>query len=245
MAVPDPGRPLIPDPGRSLKRSAHALAAAIAACGVLAITRALPGFSSLGPRGALFGWLASATAITLVLPAIVTFGVARVPLAQVGIGWGRARRDAVFLVGGVIVAIAIGAVLSLSPTVNAYYPRYRPVREQPLLWIPSTLAFAAYGLAWEALFRGHLLLALRREGDSAMRAARLVALQTAVFAIGHLDKPAAEAWLSIPAGIFLGALAWRTGSVLPGFLLHFAASTSVNLFCAYGRWGLDGGAAVR
>lgn len=224
---------------------AHAIAAIVAAGAVLASTRALPTFASLGPRGALFGWLASASAITFALPAIVTFGAFRGPLARAGLGWGRARRDLVPLSAGVLAAITFGAFLSRFPSIHTYYPRCAGVREQPLLWIPSTLAFAAYGLAWETLFRGHLLLALRRDGDALSRTVLLVALQTAVFAIGHLDKPAEEAWLSIPAGVFFGALALRTGSVLPGFLLHFAASTSVNLFCAYGGWGLDGGAGVR
>ena len=132
---------------------------------------------------------------------------------------------------------------------------------EPWLRLPSTLLFAAYGLAWETMFRGHLLLApladsppragAPRDTDSPPGAsaprpadspppaplsatALLLALQTALFAIAHIDKPPLEAWLSVPAGLFFGVLALRTRSVLPGFLLHFTVSTSVNLFCAYG-----------
>lgn len=255
MAVPDPGRPLSDAPTpRDLstpegaapahrnavdgRRSARWAAPAqiAAALLVLYLTRALPGFAWLGRRGALFGWLASATAITALLPAIVTSSFSRLPLTRAGLTWGRARRDASWIALLLLGAIAIGAVVSRDPSMHAYYPRYAPVKEHPLWWLPSTLAFAAYGLSWEALFRGHLLLALHSEGDSSRRTAGLLALQTAIFAIGHLDKPLVEACLSVPAGLFFGALALRTRSILPGFLIHFAASTSVNLFCAYGHF---------
>ena len=210
------------------------LAAVGAAVAVLLLTRAAPDFRELGPRGALFGWLAYVTVVTAGLPAAVMVLGFKLSLLDCGLGWGRTRRDVLWLAVGVALAIAAGAFLARFPEVKAYYPRYSFVKTEPLLWIPSTLAFAAYGLAWETLFRGHLLLGLAARGEATLGTVFLVLLQTAVFVVGHADKPSLEIALSVPAGLFLGVLALRTRSVLPGFALHFAASTSVNLFSAYG-----------
>jgi membrane protease YdiL (CAAX protease family) len=210
------------------------LAALGAAITVLLLTRTAPDFPALGPRYALFGWLFYVTAVTAGVPLVVTRLGSRLSLSDCGLGWGRTWRDAPWLVVGIGCAVVAGAMMARSPEVRAYYPRYALVKTEPLLWVPSTLAFAAYGLSWETLFRGHLLLALAPRSELGIGTVGLLALQTAVFATGHLDKPSSEVALSVPAGLFLGLVALRTRSVLPGFLLHFAASTSVNLFCAYG-----------
>lgn len=221
-------------PARGARSTASkVLVATAAAFAVIALTRFSPSFSSLGPRHALFGWLGYVTLITACIPAAATTLVQPRPLSAWGLSWGRARRDAVWIALGLAGSVALAWAVSRAPEVRAYYPRYALVKTEPLLWIPSTLLFAAYGLAWETMFRGHLLLALGEAPLPSRRAAALLALQTALFAIAHLDKPPLEAWLSIPAGLFFGLLALRTRSVLPGFLLHFAVSTSVNLFCAY------------
>lgn len=200
-----------------------------AAALALILTRAAPSFRALGPRGELFGWLAYATLLTAGLPGVTLIVWLRRPLRSCGVTWGLARRDARWIALGVIGAVAVAAVVARAPSMAAYYPRYRAVLSAPWLWLPSTLAFAAYGLAWEAMFRGALLFgAFERPGALAL------ALQTALFAIGHLDKPPLEAWLSIPAGALLGLAALRTRSILPGFVVHFTLSTSLNLFCAYG-----------
>jgi hypothetical protein len=219
---------------------------------VLWLTREAPGFGFLGPRGELFGWLAYVTAITAALPAAAAFLVVRRPPRAFGLSWGLARRDAVWIGLSLLFAVALAAVVARAPGMRAYYPRYSYVRSQPLLWIPSTLAFAAYGLAWESMFRGFLLFGLLGPGaldpsrfaepggagrDASLRSragavAGPLLVQTLLFVLAHVDKPGLEAWLSIPAGLFFGLAALRTRSVLPGFLCHFTLSTSVNVFCA-------------
>ena len=266
-------------PARPRSLAISALPATAATLAVLALTRSAPSFSLLGPKGALLGWLAFVTLITTCIPLLATalswrgaptsYGAPRAffvrraqrdALTGWGLSWGRSRRDLPWIALGIVASVALAWLVSRAPDVRAYYPRYTFVKAEPWLWLPSTLLFGAYGLAWETMFRGHLLLApladspppgAPRDADSPPGAsaprpadspppaplsatALLLALQTALFAIAHLDKPPLEAWLSVPAGLFFGVLALRTRSVLPGFLLHFTVSTSVNLFCAYG-----------
>lgn len=204
------------------------------AAGVLLLTRYAPDFSALGPTGALFAWLTFVTAVTTLVPAGAVVVGLRKPLSAFdlrafGLGWGRSRRDALWVALAVAGAVVAAALVSRAPEVRAFYPRLQLVKTEPLWWIPSTLAFAAYGLSWEALFRGHLLI-----GVIDRLGAWAIVAQTVPFALAHVDKPPLELALSIPGGLFFGAAAYRTRSVLPGFLVHFTLSASVNLFCAYG-----------
>ena len=205
-----------------------ALAYASAAL-VLLLTRYAPSFSPLGPTAALFAWLAFVTAVTALLPTAVVVLALRRPLSACGLTWGRARRDLRWIAAALVAAVALAALVSRAPEVHAFYPRFQIVKAAPLWWIPTTLAFAAYGLSWELLFRGYLLLALTdRLGPWS------ILLQTIPFALAHVDKPPLELWLSIPAALAFGVAAYRTRSILPGFLVHVTLSTSVNLFCAHG-----------
>lgn len=246
------------------------LATAAGILAVIALTRYAPSFDFLGARLSLFGWLAYVIAITAAIPALAA-RLSGIRPVRWGLSWGRSRRDAPWIALAVLGAIGLGWALSRGAAVRAYYPRYAFVKTEPLLWIPSTLAFGIYGYLWELMFRGRALAFVmadrphppnthapanhrgpataphdtaspidptgpataHHDTASPRRALGLLALQTGLFALAHVDKPPLEAWLSIPAGVFFGLLALRTRSVWPGFLLHFAAATSVNLFCAY------------
>jgi membrane protease YdiL (CAAX protease family) len=224
-------------PLRTARSSALARGAAACAAiaAVLVLTRRAPSFAVLGPRGELFGWLAYATVVTAGLPgAVLVLGFRR-PLAACGLSWGESRKGARFIAVGVAAAVVLAGCLSRLPEVRAYYPHYVFVKSAPLLWIPSTLAFAAYGLSWEMAFRGFLVLGVANDpGEPRATAAAAVLAQTALYTIAHLDKPALEAWLSLPAGLVFGWAALRTRSALPGFLVHFTLSTTLNLLCVYG-----------
>lgn len=196
---------------------------------MLVLVRLAPGFASIGPRASLFAWLGYVTLVTALVPSAILLAAMRVPPRELGLGWGDTRRDAALLAIGVALAAGAAVALSRVPELRAYYPHARFVKEAPWWWIPTTAGFAAWGLAWEALFRGFLLLGLR---SSLGWPALLV--QAAFFTLAHLDKPRLELWLSAPAGLAFGLVAWRTRSVLPGFLLHFTLSTTLNVLCAYG-----------
>lgn len=227
MSEPEPSKP------RGSPGTRVVLAYASAAV-VLLLTRYSPEVVGLGAgpggsAGELFGWLLWATAVTGLVPAAVMVVGLRQPIRASGLGWGRSRRDAKWIALGLLGAVAVAAVVARAPEVRAYYPRLQLVKTDPIWWIPSTAAFAAYGLCWEMLFRGYLLV-----GVVDRLGAWAIAAQTVPFVIAHVDKPPVEMWLSVPGGLFFGVIAYRTRSALPGFLLHFTLSTSVNVLCAYG-----------
>jgi membrane protease YdiL (CAAX protease family) len=74
----------------------------------------------------------------------------------------------------------------------------------------------AFMIQTEFLFRGFVLFGLKR--DYGPYAATLVSLVPYVYF--HLDKPAIEAFGSLPVGLALSYLALRTSSIWYGVLLH-------------------------
>ncbi|MBK8259421.1 MAG: CPBP family intramembrane metalloprotease [Polyangiaceae bacterium] len=204
--------------------------AVVASILVLALTRFGPSFHSLGPHGGLFGRLLYLTLLTAGLPAVAVLYKTTLRPAGCGLGAGDSLRYQKWIVSAAVLAVGGGFVASRFQGMRDYYPIYRAVLDHPMLWVPSTVAFSAYGLAWEGMFRGALLLGTQ---DVVGKSGALI-LQTLLFAAGHWDKPPLELLLSVPAGLFFGVVALKTKSILPGFLIHATLSLSVNLFCAYG-----------
>jgi len=102
------------------------------------------------------------------------------------------------------------------PSMRAYY--------QPLSGssLPVYTFVTLFG--WEFLFRGWLTFAYVRKfgGDGLW-------LQAVPFAIAHITKPAGETLSTVFGGFIFGWIAWRTGSFLYPFLIHWAIFTFVVL----------------
>jgi membrane protease YdiL (CAAX protease family) len=78
---------------------------------------------------------------------------------------------------------------------------------------------------WEFIFRGFLLFGLYRVcGPYA------IVLQAVPFAIAHLGKPELETLSCIFGGSGFGYVAWRTGSFLYPFLIHWFLLTATVVF---------------
>ena len=78
--------------------------------------------------------------------------------------------------------------------------------------------------AIEYFFRGFMVLGLK---PSLGQASILVML--APYCMIHYYKPMPEALGAIGAGLILGTLSWRTGTILSGWFLHYAVALSMDL----------------
>lgn len=181
----------------------------------------------LGPRFALYGWFAANLLLLLGAPLLLIRLGLREPLSAFGLSLGRPRlwaRDAALLA---LVLLPIALLVAHLTPMGAAYPVYRPVLAEPWLLVPSTLGWGAYFFAWEFFFRGFLLFGLgRKMGRLA------IFVQAVPFVMAHYPKSEAESWLSLGAGLFLGALAWRGRSCLGPWLLHWLGATAINAFAA-------------
>lgn len=150
----------------------------------------------------LWSWWLMTMLCYLIIPAFVV----REPLA-----WTASCSDrrlwssllAVFALMGPFVWLASGTI-----PFQAMYP----FEKHSLRW---ETAYVLQFLALEYFYRGVLVQGLsKRFGWDA------VWISTIPYCLIHLGKPWPEAFGSIAAGVFLGALSLRTGSILPGFFLH-------------------------
>ena len=88
-------------------------------------------------------------------------------------------------------------------------------------------AYLVYYVAWEGLFRGAIQIGLGDRWGFAPAAA----LQTALSALLHAGHPEMETLAAVVAGPILGWIAWRTRSIWPVVLIHFAAGAATDLSC--------------
>jgi uncharacterized protein len=104
------------------------------------------------------------------------------------------------------------------------YPQLASIRDNWNTFIIFEIALIIYLIAWEFIWRGFMLFGLKEKfGYYA------IFMQMIPFLILHNGKPAAETFGAIVAGIALGILAWRTGSVYYGIITHACVMVSIDL----------------
>lgn len=158
------------------------------------------------------------------LPWLCIRFVLRQPLRAFGLRWVHSRSD-LFTYAGMLALVA--PFVYWASTTRAFlrtYPKYADAGDslgQLLLWE------AAYGLQFvmlEFFFRGFLLFGLARYMGTLA-----VFVMVVPYAMIHLGKPLAECMGSILAGVALGTIALRTGSIWGGVAVHCAVGFSMDL----------------
>jgi membrane protease YdiL (CAAX protease family) len=158
------------------------------------------------------------------LPLLCIKLVLKRPLSDFGVRFVENRR---------IIAMYASMLLVVAPfvywasTTHAFlrtYPKYDDAGEslpQLVIW---ELAYALQFLMLEFFFRGFLIFSLARYiGGLA------VFVMVVPYAMIHLGKPLAECLGSIVAGVALGTIALRTGSIWGGVAVHCAVAWSMDL----------------
>ena len=134
--------------------------------------------------------------------------------------------------GAKVTAIAAVAVtpflwLGADAAMQAEYPLSPLAALSVAAWALWSLVYLAYYVAWEFFFRGFMLFGLEKR----LGAAVAILVQTIPSTMLHIGKPQAEFVAAIPGGIALGALAWRTRSILWPLLLHYYVGVMNDAFC--------------
>jgi membrane protease YdiL (CAAX protease family) len=115
-------------------------------------------------------------------------------------------------------------IIWLLGTREAGMQAYYGFRQDGLVWKQALEIFG-----WEYLFRGWILFGYARKyGSDALW------IQAVPFAIAHLGKPEVETFSTIFGGFAFGWVAWRTGSFLYPFLIHWFIATLIIIVSAGG-----------
>jgi membrane protease YdiL (CAAX protease family) len=111
---------------------------------------------------------------------------------------------------GLATAYGLAEIIEPDPTIAQIYEK--------MIWdfaVPFVLFIAlAPGFAEEFLFRGYM----QRRLIERWSAAAGILITSVIFAVAHLMPHTVV--FAFPIGIWLGLMAWRTGSVWPGVISH-------------------------
>ncbi len=142
------------------------------------------------------------------IPGLITLLIFRESPKEYGFRLGEFRVGLILTVLGCLLMIPVIWYLgSKNPSMINYYQNIG----NGLLWKKG---FEMLG--WEYLFRGWLLF-----GYGKKYGADALWLQAVPFAIAHIGKPQIETLSTIFGGFAFGWVAWRTGSFIYGFLIHW------------------------
>ncbi|MBN2572966.1 MAG: CPBP family intramembrane metalloprotease [Deltaproteobacteria bacterium] len=128
----------------------------------------------------------------------------------------------IYLLCLVIVIPALVAV-SYTPDFSRYYPMYPLAgRSWVDFWVWEIVYIGQF-LALEIFFRGFWLRGARILGTGAIFSMMVP------YVMIHFQKPYLEACGAIVAGVVLGSLSMRTGSIWAGFLIHSTVAILMDL----------------
>ena len=126
----------------------------------------------------------------------------------------------------VLVMLPILFFVCMRPGFNQFYPLYRPETLKMLVYYE--LIYLTQFISVEFFFRGFGVFRLEKlcPGWGAI-------LMVIPYSFVHIHKPFGEALGSIIAGLVLGRLSLKTGSIWPGVIVHACIAVSADLFSLY------------
>ena len=158
------------------------------------------------------------------LPMLCIAFVLKRPLRDFGLQWTGTRKVGLAYAGMLAVVAPFVYWASTTPAFQRTYPKFRGAGDsiaELLIWEAT---YALQFVALEFFFRGFLIFALARYIGSLA-----IFVMVVPYALIHFSKPFAECMGSIIAGIALGTIALRTGSIWGGAALHVTVGLSMDL----------------
>jgi membrane protease YdiL (CAAX protease family) len=183
-----------------------------------------------GLYGVLFQW-GSFFFLVLVIPFLTARFILGFSPGELGLGLGDRRFGLFFVMAALVLLVIPAAVLaSTMPDVQLEYPLAKVILiRSDLLPLYEAAYVLLYYLAWEFFFRGFMLFPLAR----VFGGVNAVLIQTIPSCLIHIGKPQGELTGSVLAGLILGGLAVRTGSIWYGFFLHATLGVLVDLLIIF------------
>ncbi|MDF1700021.1 MAG: CPBP family intramembrane metalloprotease [Planctomycetota bacterium] len=191
--------------------------------------------SSIGeitPALEKWAWWGLCCLLFLVLiPAIVARLFAKQGFRDLGLKVRGTGKDAITYLALFAIFFPVIWLVSRDAAFQKTYPFFRTdgqgvTNELITFWIIYCLQFFAI----EYFFRGFMVLGLKKSLGWAS-----VLVMLAPYCMIHYYKPMPEALGAIGAGLVLGALSWRTGTILYGWALHFGVALSMDLLALHAK----------
>ena len=178
-------------------------------------------------------WVAVVTVFYFVLPALAIKFLYREKLADYGLKRTIEPGFAKLLAACVGVMLPLTYWMSLTDGFAAKYPFLRIHNGEPYIGQTLLIWEAIYFLQFfglEFFFRGFLVHSLKRA-----LGLYSIFVMTVPYCMIHFSKPPAETLAAIGAGIFLGWLSYRNGSIWLGLLLHCTVAFSMDILALWNK----------
>jgi hypothetical protein len=194
-----------------------------------AVLNFLSGFSLPGPPELQrYLWWGGACIVLLVLVPTLVAAFARISPREFGLRLRGTGRDAwTYLVLYALFFPVIWLVSQRADFLQTY-PFYKPPGNLGLAFLAFEAVYCLQFFAIEYFFRGFMTLGLKPQLGPAS-----ILVMLAPYCMIHYYKPFPEALGAIGAGLVLGTLAWRTGTIIYGWFLHYAVALSMDLLALW------------
>jgi uncharacterized protein len=183
----------------------------------------------LGTNARFYGllyWVASCVVLYFLVPALVVKLVFRQSLSEYGLGLRGALGHLKLYVALFLIVLPLVVIVSYDEQFQQQYPFYKdtvPNRVPPhfALW---QVAYAMQFFALEFFFRGFMVHGLKRR-----LGVYAIFVMMVPYCMIHFGKPFPETLGAVVAGVVLGFLSLRTGTIWLGFLIHVSVALSMDL----------------
>ena len=128
-----------------------------------------------------------------------------------------------------LILIPLGTLNAKGKLHLTQYPQVRMARWNKVEYITNLLSWGLYLLGYEFLFRGVLFLGLIP--FTGLYTA--IGINTVLYALAHLYKGKKETIGSIPLGIVLCYITWKTGTIWTAFAIHWVMAANNFIWSHY------------
>ncbi|MGH9947357.1 MAG: CPBP family intramembrane glutamic endopeptidase [Pyrinomonadaceae bacterium] len=181
----------------------------------------------------LVWWVAVVTVFYFAIPVLIIKVAWKKNLGDFGLKFGIENGFWKVLAICILVMLPLTYLMSLTSGFAAKYPFLQIYNGEPyigrtlLLW---ELIYSIQFFGLEFFFRGFLVHSLK----PSLGLYSIFAM-TVPYCMIHFGKPPAETFSAICAGIFLGWLSYKNGSILLGLILHCTVAFSMDILALYNK----------
>lgn len=152
-----------------------------------------------------------------VIPILLVRYALKEPLSEHGIALGDWRFGLMATLISMLVMVGPVYIGSRNPEFQKYYPLTTLANESWGYFALWGLTYLPHYIGWEVIFRGFVGMGMRKN----LGVWQAMMVQVVITTLLHIGKPEGETWSTIVAGIYMGLLTYRTGSVVWAILFHF------------------------
>ncbi|MDA1194326.1 MAG: CPBP family intramembrane metalloprotease [Planctomycetota bacterium] len=171
-------------------------------------------------------WISCCLTFLVLIPAVVARFLAGLRIRDLGLRVRGTGKDALTYLVLFALFFPVIWIVSRTEAFQDTYPFFalKPGEGITREFLIFELIYCLQFFAIEFFFRGYMVLGLKKSLGWAS-----VLVMLAPYCMIHYYKPMPEALGAIAAGLVLGALSWRTGTILYGWALHFGVALSMDL----------------